>query len=94
MHQNQWLAVIEELGGNQEVFPVPNSFPQDEEAREFSYSYMGFQADGSQPASGRWSEGTSIDGNDTFTSQPMQPMGEEPNLGRAREKSGAQAEQM
>src|SRR3954471_11908429 len=38
MHQNQWLAVIEELGGVTAVHPIPNSFPQSEEQREFSYA--------------------------------------------------------
>ncbi|MFC7704823.1 manganese catalase family protein [Plastorhodobacter daqingensis] len=93
MHQNQWLAVIEELGGAQNVFPIPNSFPQDQEKTEFSYSFLGFQRDGSEPVQGRWSEGTTIDGNGTFTSQPMEPLGEEPNLGPARPGSGAQTEQ-
>jgi Mn-containing catalase len=94
MHQNQWLAAIEELGGNENVFPIPNSHPQDEENRQFSYAFLGFQQDGSEPPQGRWSEGQSIDGNDTFSSRPMEPMGEEPNLGRARPNSGAQAEQL
>jgi Mn-containing catalase len=94
MHQNQWLAAIEELGGNEAVFPIPNSHPQDEENREFSYAFLGFQQDGSEPPQGRWSEGPSIDGNDTFSSRAMEPMGEEPNLGRARPNSGAQAEQL
>ncbi len=94
MHQNQWLAAIEELGGNEDVFPIPNSFPQDQEAQDFSYAFLGFQADGSEPPQGRWSEGQSIDGNGAFTSRPMEPLGEEPQLGRARENSGAQAEQM
>ena len=93
MHQNQWLAAIEELGGNANVFPIPNSHPQDEENQEFSYAYLGFQADGSEPIPGRWSEGESIDGNGAFESRPMEPMGEEPSLGRARPNSGAQAEQ-
>ena len=31
MHQQQWLAVIEELGGYEGVLPIPNSFPQEEE---------------------------------------------------------------
>jgi Mn-containing catalase len=94
MHQNQWMAAIEELGGNENVFPIPNSHPQDEEKREFSYAFLGFQRDGSEPVQGRWSEGQSIDGNDTFTSRPMEPLGEVPNLGRARPNSGAQAEQL
>jgi Mn-containing catalase len=92
MHQNQWLAAIEELGGN--VFPIPNSHPQDEEDREFSYVFLGFQQDGSEPPQGRWSAGRSIDGNDVFSSRPMEPLGEEPNLGRAKPRSAAQAEQL
>lgn len=94
MHQNQWLAAIEELGGNEDVFPIPNSHPQSEENQEFNYVYLGFQRDGSEPVQGRWSKGPSIDGNDSFTSRPMEPLGEEPNLGRARPNSGAQAEQL
>jgi Mn-containing catalase len=31
MHQQQWLAVIEELGGHEKQLPIPNSFPQGEE---------------------------------------------------------------
>ncbi|WP_101341184.1 manganese catalase family protein [Cereibacter azotoformans] len=94
MHQNQWLAALEELGGHETVYPIPNSFPQSEENQDFSYAFLGFQRDGSEPVQGRWSEGASIDGNGTFTSRPMEPMGEEPNLGPARENSGAQAEQL
>ncbi|WP_322895759.1 manganese catalase family protein [Yoonia sp. 67] len=94
MHQNQWLAALEELGGNEEVFPIPNSFPQTDENQDFNYTFLGFQNDGSEPVQGRWSEGPSIDGNDAFSSRPMEPMGDVPNLGRAAEGSGAQAEQL
>lgn len=94
MHQNQWLAALEELGGPTEVFPIPNSFPQEQEKTEFSYAFLGFQNDGSEPVQGRWSQGQSIDGNSSFTSRPMKPLGEKPNLGRAKPNSGAQAEQL
>jgi len=94
MHQNQWLAALEELGGQENVYPIPNSHPQSEENTEFSYAYLGFQQDGSEPAQGRWSSGASIDGNGSFTTRNMEPLGEEPNLGRARPNSGAQAEQL
>lgn len=93
MHQNQWLAVIGELGGSESVFPIPNSHPQEEENQDFSYSYLGFQLDGTVPQ-GRWSEGPSVDGKGTFIAEVMQPLGEEPVLGPARPKSGAQSEQM
>lgn len=94
MHQNQWLAALEELGGATNVFPIPNSFPQAQEKTDFSYAFLGFQNDGSEPPQGRWSTGTSIDGNDRFSSRPMEPLGEKPNLGRAKPNSGAQAEQL
>lgn len=94
MHQNQWMAAIEDLGGLESAMPIPNSFPQEEENQEFSYTYLGFQQDGSEPATGRWSHGTSIDGKGEFTSQPMEPLGQEPELERPRPDSGAQVEQM
>ncbi|WP_128253129.1 manganese catalase family protein [Falsirhodobacter deserti] len=93
MHQNQWMAALEELGGAS-AFPIPNSFPQEDEKTEFSYAYLGFQNDGSEPAPGRWSEGQSMDGKGTFTTKVMEPLGEKPDLGKAKPKSGAQSEQM
>lgn len=94
MHQNQWMAALEELGGAQGAFPIPNSFPQAEEQSEFSYAFLGFQADGSAPVDGRWSQGPSVDGKGQFTSQPTTAMGQQPDLGPARPGSGAQTEQM
>jgi len=94
MHQNQWMAALEELGGATGVFPIPNGFPQELEKQEFSYAYLGFHQDGTPPASGRWSEGPSIDGKGEFTTTPMKPLGPEPVLGPALPDSGAQVEQM
>jgi Mn-containing catalase len=37
MHQQQWLAVLEELGGPHAP-PIPNSFPQEQKRQEFSYA--------------------------------------------------------
>src|SRR4051812_23975175 len=63
MHQNQWLAVIEELGGVQNVLPIPNSFPQSEENSEFSYTFMStLRMPEITPPEGRWTQGQSIDG--------------------------------
>jgi Mn-containing catalase len=90
MHQNQWMAAIEDLGGLETVMPIPNSFPQDQENQEFSYAYLGFKADGSEPASGRWSEGPSIDGNGEFSVRHMEPLGEEPVLAPPPPNAGAQ----
>jgi Mn-containing catalase len=95
MHQNQWLAALEELGGAANVFPIPNSFPQEQEKQEFSYAFLGFQADGSDPVAGPWSEGSSADGKGEFTSMPMTAaLGQKPVLGPAKPNSGAQTEQL
>ncbi|OYX23686.1 MAG: catalase [Rhodobacterales bacterium 32-66-7] len=94
MHQNQWLAALEELGGTAGAFPIPNSFPQAEENTDYSYAFLGFQKDGAQPPQGRWSDGPSIDGKGTFTSGPMKPQGVPAYLGPAFPNSGAQVEQI
>lgn len=94
MHQNQWLAALEELGGAKSVFPIPNSLPQELEQHEFSYAYLGFQYDGSEPAQGRWSTGASIDGKGEFSTKISEPLGQKPELGPAKPGGGAQKEQM
>jgi len=93
MHQQQWLAVIEELGGPN-ALPIPNSFDQSQEKQEFSYVYLGSAADGSPPPSGRFTTGPSLDGRGTFSARQNAPLGEVPVLGPARPDSGAQAEQI
>jgi Mn-containing catalase len=93
MHQQQWLAVIEELGGHT-ALPIPNSFDQSKEARDYSYVFIGTMKDGTPPPTGRFSTGPSLDGRAQFTAAPAQPMGQEPVLGPARPDSGAQTEQM
>jgi Mn-containing catalase len=93
MHQQQWLAVIEELGGTA-ALPIPNSFPQAQENREFSYAYLGFTVDGIKPPEGRYTQGPSLDGKGEFSLRPMQPLGSEPTLSPPRPDSGAQSEQM
>jgi Mn-containing catalase len=90
MHQNQWLAAIEELGGIEQVMPIPNSFPLEEENRDFSKVYLGFRPDGSEPARGRWSEGPSPDGDGDFSVRSHEPLGDEPQLAAAPPNSGAQ----
>ncbi|AUX78595.1 manganese catalase family protein [Sinorhizobium fredii] len=94
MHQNQWLAALEDLGGQAGAFPIPNSFPQEQEQLEFSYAFLGYQQDGTDAVAGRWSQGQSIDGKGSFKSVPTMAMGQKPILARAKPDSGAQAEQM
>lgn len=94
MHQQQWLAVIEELGGQEAVFPIPNSFPQEKENQEHNYDFFGSSANGTPPMDGRWTSGPSIDGRSNFTVFQNTPLGQEPDLGPARPDSGAQSEQI
>lgn len=94
MHQQQWLAVIEELGGYQGVLPIPNSFDQSQEQQEFSYMFMGTDRTGAMPPRGRYTDGPSLDGKGNFSAKRFEPLGEEPSLGPARRASGAQAQQM
>ncbi|MBP2295321.1 manganese catalase family protein [Azospirillum rugosum] len=93
MHQQQWLAVVEELGGP-EALPIPNSFDQSLEKQEFSYVFAGTERNGEPPPAGRFTSGPSLDGKGQFSAKQAQPLGEEPMLGPAREGSGAQREQM
>lgn len=92
MHQQQWLAVIEELGPD--VLPIPNSFDQGKEAGEFSHVFMGTERNGTPVEPGRYCKGPSLDGRGEFTFRAFEPLGEEPVLGPARPDSAAQKEQM
>ena len=93
MHQQQWLAVIEELGEKAHL-PMPNSWDQSKETQKYSYAFFGSAADGTPPMSGRWTEGPSLDGKGEFSVMQNVPMGAEPVLGPARKDSFAQKEQM
>jgi Mn-containing catalase len=93
MHQQQWLAVLEELGGT-DALPIPNSFPQGQENDEFSYTFLATGVDGVQPPTGRWSEGESLDGRGTFRTEVARPHGEEPVLSSPADVSFAQNEQL
>ncbi|GGE41121.1 catalase [Agaricicola taiwanensis] len=91
MHQQQWLAAIEDMGGEASL-PIPNSFPQEQEQQQFSYAYFGHMTDGSIPE-GRWTSGPTMDGKSEFQAMPSKPMGDKPTLAPARPDSGAQVEQ-
>jgi len=93
MHQQQWLAVLEELGGLNAQLPIPNSFPQSEENGEFSYTFFSTGIDGATPPSGRFTEGASLDGKGEFTIIKAQPLGQEPVLAPPVEGAFAQKEQ-
>jgi Mn-containing catalase len=83
MHQIQWLAAIEELGGPTAVLPTPADFPLAQEMGEYALSFMAYAQDPSTTRSGdgRWAKGSSIDGKGEFTyiAEPF-AVGEQPHL--------------
>ena len=94
MHQNQWLAVLEELGGVEGVHPIPNSFPQSEENHEFNYTFLSTELECKPESDGRWTQGRSIDGKSHFEYKLAHPQGEKPELGPPDPRGHAQKEQM
>jgi Mn-containing catalase len=81
MHQNQWLAAIEDIeSAGLESTPVPSSFPQELEKREHSYQFWNNSV-GNESSEGRWAKGRSIDGKGEFeyVANP-EPLGEAPVL--------------
>ncbi|CAM3591007.1 manganese catalase family protein [Marinicrinis lubricantis] len=82
MHQNQWMAAIEELEASQKPI-VPSTFPQDLEKQEVSYSFMNF-SQGEESRNGRWASGPSMDGQAQFEYiHEPKAMGQIPVLGQA-----------
>jgi len=70
MHQNQWLAAINDLQAeNLEELPVPSNFPKSKEAQEVAYTAYNF-SDGEAMADGSWASGPSPDGHGTFSYSP------------------------
>ncbi|MGV3774700.1 MAG: manganese catalase family protein [Verrucomicrobiales bacterium] len=66
MHQNQWLAAIEELKADGlEDTPCPSNFPQHLETTQFSYQYLNF-SQGTESSEGRWASGMAPDGKGQF----------------------------
>ena len=95
MHQQQWLAVIEELQAQGEQLPIPNSFPQEQEHSRFSYTFFSTSIDPNAPIpQGRWSQGPSLDAKGEFKVERAAPVGEEPKLAPPRPEGFAQTQQM
>ena len=92
MHQEQWLAVLEELGPSH--LPVPNSFPQTMENKDFNYSFLITTTQGVGNQEGQpWTTGTAPDGKGQFNVKLAAPLGEEPNLGFGRPDTFGEKEQ-
>ena len=94
MHQQQWLAVIEDMGGLGATLPIPNSFDQSKESKDYSYAFFATDVHGTEPEPARWTQGPSMDGKGRFSVFQNKPMGQEPVLGPARPDSGAESQQI
>jgi Mn-containing catalase len=79
MHQNQWLAAIEDIiDSGLDDTPVPSSFPLELEKREYAYQFWN-HSEGTESAEGRWAKGKSMDGKGEFEYiENPQPLGPEP----------------
>ena len=66
MHQNQWLAAIEELRADGlEENPCPSNFPQSLEDQRVSCQFWNCSG-GAESAEGRWAKGPTPDGKGEF----------------------------
>ncbi|MBE9109554.1 manganese catalase family protein [Nodosilinea sp. LEGE 07298] len=82
MHQNQWLAAIEELKADGlESLPVPSRFPQSQEKQDAAYTFWNL-SEGTESKEGRWAKGPTPDGKGEFkyleNPEPQSPIGEAP----------------
>jgi Mn-containing catalase len=75
MHQNQWMAVLEEL--KDMGMPVPQDFPQDQEASEHAYEFL-VHSDGGVADDARWASGPSVDSHGKFSVREAEPWGGDP----------------
>lgn len=94
MHQNQWLAVLEELDELESNHPIPNTFPQEKENREFSYSFISTNIDPESQKNGQKLKGKSVDGKGEFSFRKASPHGTKPDLGAPDPAAFSQAQQM
>jgi len=66
MHQNQWLAAIQQLKDDGlEDLPVPSAFPQSKEDQSVSYQFWNLST-GTESREGQWAQGPSPDGKGQF----------------------------
>jgi Mn-containing catalase len=83
MHQQQWLAAIEELGASGQS--APEDVLDEGEYAQYAYAFLG-HADSPMDADARWLSGPAPDGKGEFTfADPAPRLGQEPQLAQAPE---------
>jgi len=85
MHQQQWLAVLEELEADGvNVRNAPGDFENDAEYQQYAYSFFDHLGDREVDPSARFTSGQSLDGRGEFTfADPAPRLGQEPQLAQA-----------
>ena len=78
MHQQQWLAVLEEL---EDPHNAPGDFENEGEQAQYAYTFFNHAPDTPVPPDARWASGPSLDGKGEFSvMEPAVPLGQEPDL--------------
>lgn len=78
MHQQQWLAVLEEL---EDPANAPGDFENEGEFAQVAYGFFDHNADAPPPADARWATGPSIDGKGEFhVTDPFETAAPRPEL--------------
>jgi Mn-containing catalase len=91
MHQQQWLAAIEELGDTFQS--APNDVVDEGDHKQYAYAFFGHGEEPMDP-SARWLSGPSLDGRAEFSfADPAPRLGQEPQLapGPASAHDGVEA---
>src|ERR1700709_2127824 len=83
MHQNQWMAVLEEQ--KDMGLPGPPEFQPTRKKQDFPYDFF-VHSDGEVPDDARWTSGPSVDSKGKFGVRQAEPMGEVPVLAPAEER--------
>ncbi|MEH3055390.1 MAG: manganese catalase family protein [Patulibacter minatonensis] len=77
MHQQQWLAAIDEL--NPEGRAVPVEVADEGDYAQYSHAFL-THADVTPPEDATWAHGTARDGQPFSILEPLAPAGQEPEL--------------
>ena len=92
MHQQQWLAVLEELGPEMAT-NAPGDFENEAPHDTHAYAFFNHLMDEKIPADARWASGPSFDGKGSFSvNDPAPALGQEPELQPAPPEVHAGAE--
>ncbi|WP_123534536.1 manganese catalase family protein [Halosimplex salinum] len=70
MHQNQWIAILKDLGDPEDlldVHPIPDSFPDEVENQEFNYAFMSTNVEPDDDPGQPWTSGESPDSEGEFS---------------------------